>query len=123
MAFPTMVSNNEESVYSIQEGGHVSNTNKGIDNTTQELMESPRQVDYNLEGPIEMETPTVIQDEEEWQQDNVAAEFLRIHQRMGNISLRRIQQMVKDGTLPKRLATCNVSVCTSCMYGKATKRP
>ena len=123
VTFPTMVSDDMESVQSTQEGRQSLNSSKSTGNITQELVESPRHADFNLEGPTDMETPTVIQDEGERQKDNVAAEFLKIHQRMGHISPRRIQQITKVETLPRRLATCDIPVCTSCMYGKATKRP
>ena len=69
MTFPTMVSDDEESVQSTQEGGKYLNTSKGTGNITQELGGSPRYNNFNLEGPTDMETPTVIQDEEERQQD------------------------------------------------------
>ena len=31
--------------------------------------------------------------------------------------------MAKSGMIPKRLATCPVPLCTSCFFGKATRRP
>ena len=31
--------------------------------------------------------------------------------------------MAQQGLLPKRLATCKVPLCTSCLFGKATRRP
>ena len=31
--------------------------------------------------------------------------------------------MAEYGILPKQLATCRVPMCTTCMFGKATKRP
>ena len=54
---------------------------------------------------------------------DASAEFLRWHHRLGHISPKRIQLMAQQGTLPKRLATCQVPLCTSCLFGKATRRP
>jgi hypothetical protein len=31
--------------------------------------------------------------------------------------------MAEDGILPKGLATCRVPLCTTCLFGKATKTP
>jgi hypothetical protein len=35
----------------------------------------------------------------------------------------RLQSLATEGALPRRLARCNVPICTSCMYGKLTKKP
>ena len=58
--FSTMVSDDEESVHSTQEGEKFLNISKSRDNTTQDLVESPGQADFNLEGPTDMEIPTVV---------------------------------------------------------------
>jgi hypothetical protein len=39
------------------------------------------------------------------------------------MSMARLQALALEGVLPKRLAKCNVLLCSSCMYGKLTKRP
>ena len=54
---------------------------------------------------------------------DTSAEFLRWHHKLGHISPGRMQIMAKIGLLPKRLATCPVPLCTSCLFGKATRRP
>ena len=123
VTFPTMVSDDEESVHSDQEEREDPRASKCTNSMSSESSESPRHVDFNLESPADRDTPTVIKDEEERQKDNVAAELLKIYQRIGHISPRRIQQMTKVGTLQRKLATCDIPVCTSCMYGKATKSP
>jgi hypothetical protein len=34
-----------------------------------------------------------------------------------------MQSMAKCSLLPKKLAKCQIPACTSCLYGKATRRP
>jgi len=51
------------------------------------------------------------------------AELLRTHYRLSHLSFANIQGMAKRGDLPSRLADCRIPKCTSCLYGKATKRP
>lgn len=91
VTFLTMACDDEESVNSTQERGKCLNASKSTGNTTQESVDSPRHTEFNLEAPTDMETPMVIQDEEERQPDNMVAEFLKVHQRIRHISPRRIQ--------------------------------
>ena len=51
------------------------------------------------------------------------AELLRTHYRLSHLSFATIQAMARRGDLPSRLAECRIPKCTSCLYGKATKRP
>ena len=37
--------------------------------------------------------------------------------------MHKLQCMAKDGTLPHRLASCPIPLCTSCLYGKASRKP
>ena len=53
----------------------------------------------------------------------VEAEFLRWHHRLGHASPKKIQALARMRILPGRLASCQVPICTGCMYGKATRRP
>ena len=52
-----------------------------------------------------------------------SAQLLRLHHRTGHTSMRKLQDMAKMGLLPRKLATCNVPICTACAFGKATRRP
>jgi Reverse transcriptase (RNA-dependent DNA polymerase)/GAG-pre-integrase domain len=67
--------------------------------------------------------PVVIDNEEELAPSNKSAEFLQWHHRLGHISAKKIRIMANQGFLPKYLAECKVPLCTSCLYGKATRRP
>ena len=89
-------------------------------------------VDFNLNGPTtkaseggisDEPAPNVIIDEEDRQPKNDMAELLMLHHQYGHISMRKIQEMAKQGILPKRLATCRVPTCSACLYSKATRRP
>jgi len=77
---------------------------------------------------------TMIQEELQREQDlgpsalapthsSSEAEFLHYHYKYGHVSPKRIQALARQGVLPRRLATCNIPICTACLYGKATKRP
>ena len=84
--------------------------------------EIPLVTDFNLQPePNQNDVPTIVDDEEE-HFDNVKAEFLRWHHRLGHLSPVKIQSLARYGILPKRLAKCDVPLCTSCLYGKATRR-
>ena len=75
---------------------------------------------FNLDGPATMQQ-IVVEGEEDRQPTNVAAEFLRYHQKFNHVSPKKIQAMAKRGMLPRRLANCPVPLCTACLYGKAKK--
>jgi hypothetical protein len=51
------------------------------------------------------------------------AELLRWHYRLGHLPFANIRIMAAKGEIPKRLATCRVPRCQSCLYGRATKKP
>jgi hypothetical protein len=52
-----------------------------------------------------------------------STELLRWHYRLGHLPFANIQLMAKRGEIPKRLGTCRVPKCQSCLYGRATKKP
>ena len=90
-------------------------------------------IDFNLDGPkpspSEGEgTPAatsirnVILDEEGRQPSDLA-ELLMAHHQYAHISMRKLQEMAKQGVLPKCLAKCRIPTCSACLYSKATKRP
>ena len=91
-----------------------------------QLPSTPMTFDLDLNERLlqEESEPTTIQDDEEDRQpSNVAAEFLKYHIKFGHCSPKKIQVMARQGLLPKRLATCDIPICSACQYGKATKRP
>ena len=50
------------------------------------------------------------------------AELLLWHFRLGHVPFSRLLNMAKEGLLPKRLSNCRVPKCSSCIYGKMTRR-
>jgi GAG-pre-integrase domain len=54
---------------------------------------------------------------------DISAEFLCWHHQLGHVSLKKIRLMAKQGILPQKLADCKVPLCTSCLFGKVTRRP
>jgi hypothetical protein len=70
------------------------------------------------------DAPAIIKDEEDTAvRDNPAAEFLRWHHILNHMLAAKMQAMARQGLLPTKLAKCQVPLCTSCLYGKATSRP
>ncbi len=49
--------------------------------------------------------------------------LLKWHQRLSHMHFGIIQDLARQGRLPKALATCDAPLCKSCQYGKAHRRP
>lgn len=45
------------------------------------------------------------------------------HQKLGHISMSRIDRLANLGYLPSLLARCPHPICQACLYGKMTRRP
>ena len=81
-------------------------------------------VSFDLDAKNHPDLPAIIEDEEDTAfQEKPAAEFLRWHHKLNHMSGAKMQSMAKCGLLPKKLAKCQIPTCTSCLYGKATRRP
>ena len=50
-------------------------------------------------------------------------ELLKLHYRLGHISMHQIRAIAKYGLLKKKYANTPPPMCASCQYGKATRRP
>ena len=72
---------------------------------------SPRQAALIEEDDIQLRT------------EKMEAELLQFHYRFGHAPFSKLQEMARQGLLPRRLRNCRIPVCAACMYGKATKRP
>ena len=79
-----------------------------------------------LDGPKTPDTPgtspTIIVDEEEWQDETAVAELLRHHHNMGHLSFTKVQEMAKQCIFSARIAKCAIPICSACQYAKATHR-
>ena len=51
------------------------------------------------------------------------AQLLEIHNNFGHAHFSKLQEMARQGTIPRRLSKCRIPLCAACMFGKATKRP
>ena len=94
------------------------------------------EVQFDLNGPpttapggekhlniVIQDYPNVVIDEEEKQPLSDMAELLLTHHKYGHISMKKLQEMAKQGILPRRLAKCRIPTCSACLYAKATKKP
>jgi len=93
-----------------------------------EPIQSPREgpllTTFDINGDkAKQKRPSIITDEEDIMPQDASAEFLRWHHRLGHISSKKIRILATQGILPRRLATCQIPLCTSCLFGKATRRP
>ena len=44
------------------------------------------------------------------------------HHRFQHISFSKLQEIARQGILPRRLAHCKIPSCSACLYGKAMNR-
>jgi hypothetical protein len=79
---------------------------------------------FDLNGPnaTNQPTPNVVEDEEDQQPTSAAADLLQCHHEFGHALFRRLKEMAKQGTIPKRLANCPVPACLACLHAKAIRR-
>ena len=83
---------------------------------------TPDTFDLNAEGIKDV--PRMVETEDEiMTKETPSTELLKLHQALGHLSMRKLQTMATKGIVPRRLAKCQLPLCGSCMYGKATRRP
>ncbi len=79
---------------------------------------------FDLDTTEGTNASAIIEDEEDTAvRDNPGKEFLRWHHKLNHMSAAKMQAMARQGLLPKKLAKCQVPTCTSCLYGRTTRRP
>jgi GAG-pre-integrase domain len=49
-------------------------------------------------------------------------ELIHWHRRYSHLSMKKIQHMASKGLLPRRIATCTIPLCQSCLFGKMTRK-
>jgi hypothetical protein len=76
--------------------------------------------DFNLNGSKKGQ-PNIIEDEEDHQPTDAAAELLRFHHKFGHVLFMKLQEMAKMGAIPKRLAKCPIPTCSACLYARALR--
>ena len=77
---------------------------------------------WDLPAVIEDNDTSIIVDEEDQQESTPEAELLMAHHRFQHISFSKLQEMARQGILPRRLADCKIPSCSACLFGKATKQ-
>ena len=77
---------------------------------------------HKLPAVIEDDDTSILVDEEDQQASTPEAELLIAHYRFQHISFSKLQEMARQGILPRKLAHCKIPSCSACLYGKATKR-
>ena len=95
------------------------------DETPRELHLSPEQTGmttHKLPAVIEDDDTSILVDEEDRQASTPEAELLIAHYRFQHISFSKLQEMARQGILPRKLAHCKIPSCSACLYRKATKR-
>jgi hypothetical protein len=60
--------------------------------------------------------PNIIPDEESRQPISDMSQLLTLHHQYAHIPMRKLQEMAKQGILPRRLAKCNIPTCSACLY-------
>ena len=68
---------------------------------------------------IEDDDTSVVVNEEDRQESTPEAELLMAHHRFQHISFSKLQEMARQGILPRRLAQCKIPTCSACLYGKS----
>ena len=90
--------------------------------------DKPRDFTFDLNGPTNTagqnsDIPHVVDDEEDRQPTNLAAQLLRCHHACGHMPFPKLQVMAKQGVIPRQLRNCPVPACAACLCAKASRRP
>ena len=64
--------------------------------------------------PQEPDAPLMVSDQ---------ALLMAFHEQLGHTSFAQLQELAKQGIIPKKLANVPPLKCPSCLYGKAPKKP
>jgi hypothetical protein len=89
------------------------------------VVREPIITEFDLNGPDGKDLADIITIDERKREHQVTpmTELLQLHHKFNHISMSRLRRMAKCGALPRRLAECDIPVCTACMYAKAARRP
>jgi hypothetical protein len=72
---------------------------------------SPITTTFDLDDRGGTNAPAIVEDEEDRQPTNLAAELLRCHQKFGHVSFKNLWIMARLGWIPRKLANCPVPTC------------
>jgi hypothetical protein len=92
--------------------------------------ESEETATFKVNGPestvatqLRHTLPIILPDKELRQPVNEMLQLLAWHHQYGHIPMRKLEEMTKQGILPRQLAKCNVPTCSACLFARATKCP
>ena len=85
--------------------------------------DDPTMCNFDLDGPEVMHQHRDKQVQKVETMQKHTQDMLKLHHRMGHIPFRKIQLLAKEGAVSKDLATCDIPVCSSCLYARMTRRP
>ena len=79
----------------------------------------------NRTSTIHTHNPRMIRQIQEpmKRQQQLQDQYYQLHCSLGHIHHDRMQLMVRQGTLPQKFLHCRLPMCSSCTYGKATRKP
>jgi len=76
--------------------------------------------DFNLNGPANQQVDI---NEEDRVQGTPESDLLSWHHQLAHLPFNNIKAMAQNGLLPARLQHARTPLCSSCLYGKATRQP
>ena len=81
---------------------------------------TPLQRDFNLDGPqaTQYRINEALPD-----MSRQASDMLKLHYKLGHIPFAKMRIMAQKGLIPSRYKTCEIPLCTACIYAKQTRRP
>ena len=82
-----------------------------------------KRVHFPFHSNQEQQSPLQTQETGETAISNDQIELLKLHNKFGHISFRLLKNMAQQKLIPHKLATVEPPKCSSCLYGKQTKRP
>jgi hypothetical protein len=94
-----------------------------VENKESEAFQQQMTVDFNSGANISKTRQRQIVEDDPVQFNNPQAELLAWHYRLGHLSFPRIQKLAQRGDLPAYLKDAKIPRCSSCMFGKATRKP
>ena len=115
---PAIVSDDEESVQS-----ETNQPNLHEESNEARPSDNPREVNFPFDNDHEARAiPPTCQPTNDSLTDH-QSELLKLHYKYGHVSFKFLKYMAQQGLIPRRLAHCEAPRCSSCLYGKQTKRP
>ena len=82
----------------------------------------PRVVTFPFEPVQDQQRPQEAQGHNQTL-SNDQLELLKLHNKLGHVSFNLMKNMAKQGLIPSKFANVEPPKCSSCLYGKQTKRP